>query len=130
MSVTFYGQVENGIVKMDNPELLEQFLKKKKDGYRIQITMEKESKDPSNEQWGYIYGHIYRVVSKTTGMTIEEVDREFKKAFAKAYMIQLPRGMELSKSNLSKEWLSNYIDYIIQYCAEQGINVDKMETKK
>ena len=127
--ITFYGTIENGQIKLDSPDLLTQYLNSRKEGMRVQISIEKESKDPTHEQWKYIYGCVYRSVSKFTGMTIEEVDRNFKKAFAKAYMITLPKGMELSKSNLNKEWLSHYIDFIVQYSAEQGISVDKMEVK-
>ena len=123
--IKFYGQIEDGSVRLDEEGSYKKWIQTKfKDGQRIELTVSKESKDQTNEQYKYLYGCVYLSFSEEFGWSAVEVDEWMKKSFMTEYGIVLPKGMVFSKAaNLNREWLAKYVDFCIMKCAEYGVAI-------
>jgi len=121
----FFGKIKDGWVSLDNKETYTRWLRSKfKEEQRVELTVAKESQDQTHEQYKYLYSCVYPPFAEEYGWSISEVDEWMKKSFMEEYGIILPKGMMLSKAaNFNRLWLSRYIDFSVQKCAEMGIAV-------
>lgn len=119
----WYGVVQEGKLVLDNKGVFYQFLKGIPDGTRIEITLEKEGRDVTQQQWRYLYSCVYAPFAEHFGWTVDEVDQYFKKKFCQANLIQLPQGLSLSKTSFDRQWLSTYIDFCCLVAAKEGVVV-------
>jgi len=124
----WYGVVKGGMLELDNREMLLQWLKTIKDGTRVEIVIDKEGKDPTTQQWGYLYGAVYAPFAEHFGWTPDEVDDYMKREFQSKHLIHLPKGLTLSKASFNRDWLSKYIDFCRKLAAEQGVCTQEPST--
>jgi len=109
----FYGKVVDGKMQWDYPQALKGFFQQEKlQGKRMVVSIKKEGKNPSLDQWGYLYGSVYNVLSEASGYTVNEVDDLMKREFVKAVGIQLPEGFIITKAFFERHRLSQFIDFV------------------
>lgn len=122
MKYTFYGQIKDGKIVLDNQSLCTEAISCIRD-MRIDLIIKTAGKDVNLEQWGYLYGSVYKIFAEHYGWSIDDVDSYFKKKFMLEKGIILPKGIVLTKACFEKEGLSTYVDCCIRFCAEEGIVV-------
>lgn len=129
MNITFYATVKDKKISFDSPELVKNFVEGIKDGKRVQVTIQNESKDPTQKQWAYLYSCVYKMFLGKHFDTLDEIDQFFKGEFKKAFGIALPNGITLEKKSFNREWLSKYIDFAVWLSTQYGYTVPIMEVK-
>ena len=120
--LTVYGKIDKGKIKIDHRAMMEEFISTQKD-QDIVIEIKSPGKDPSLEQWGYLYGSVYEEFANAFGWTIDEVETWMKKKFMKENGIVLPDGMMLTKTVFDRVWLAKFVDACIRYAALEGVIV-------
>jgi hypothetical protein len=118
----FYGKIVNGILELDHKDMFREYTAKLGD-IQVELTIQKQSEDPSVRQWSYLYANVYREVANHYGLDIDDVDLRMKKKFMKEHGIILPDGLMLTKTVFDKAWLAKYVDSCIRYAALDGIVV-------
>lgn len=119
----FYGRIGKGKLVLDHLAVFREYTSTFKEGERMEFEVRKESHDPSNAQWAYLYANVYNEVADHFGITSDEVDLWMKKKFMKEFHIVLPDGLMLTKTVFDRVWLAKYVDCCIRYAALEGITV-------
>ena len=119
----FYGKIVKGVLTLDHQTMFREYTSTFKEETRMEFEVRKESKDPSNAQWAYLYANVYREVAEYFGMDVDAIDLLFKKKFMKEFRIVLPDGLMLTKTVFDRVWLAKYVDSCIRYAALEGITV-------
>jgi len=78
----FQGTVINGkfVLKPDEKDIFLKYVSGLKDGL-YNITIKRHRKMRSNEQMGYLYGVVYRMIADESGMSVEDVHEAMKGKF-------------------------------------------------
>jgi len=94
--------------------------------YKIYLTDGKDSALRSNQQNKYLWGVVYKTLSDATGFEIGELHEIFKLKFGLrtrfdfgGEVIEYP----LSTSKFTKEEMMTYLDSVIRWGAERGIEI-------
>ncbi len=124
-----YGKIVDGKIVLDHRAMLDEFISIQKD-QDIAIEVSSPKKDPSLEQWAYLYGSVYKEFANHFGWTLDAVDVWMKKKFMKENGIMLPDGMILTKTVFDRVWLAKYVDACIRYAALEGITVPPPRMKR
>lgn len=120
--VKFYGQVEEGLLKLDRHSLFETYLANLPEGQRMEITVQKESEDKTKEQLGYYFPCIVQPLADHLGYTKVEMDG----VICKQLLTENPgtkREYVKSKSDLNRAELAKFIDSAIMLAAQEGVIV-------
>jgi hypothetical protein len=125
----FYGSIKAGLLELDHKAMFREYTATLSD-MEVEIVIRAKSKDPSVEQWGYLYANVYEEFANHFGWTIDDTDTHMKKRFMKAQKMILPDGLIITKSLLDRAWLAKYVDFCIRLCADEGIVVPPPRTKK
>jgi len=123
MRYTFFGEIKNGELILDNQYLVKEAISRCKNT-RVEIRIQKESEDVSQAQWKYLYASIYKPFGDYYGWTVYDVDTWMKDRFMEENLIKLPGGLRLTKTCFDRMGLAKYIDSCIRYAAEEGIVVE------
>jgi len=130
--LTVYGKIKDGILKLDHRAMMTEYVSQQKD-QDVVIEIRNPKKDPSLEQWAYLYSSVYHETADYFGWTLDEVDLWMKKKFMKEELIVLPDGLMLTKTVFDRVWLAKYVDFCIMAAAFEGVAVPppklKLETK-
>ncbi len=134
-SIKHYGKIVNGVKKYYNPTLYKLNLTEL-EGQEFEETIKKKHKSASLDQLGFYFAGIVRECLQYEmffHMTEIEVDDWFCKKFL-SYNKILQVGEEKfvhtetrSKSSLSKEETSEFIERCIHWCAEKNIIIKDPE---
>jgi len=117
-----YGKIVDGKIKLDHRAMMDEFISIQKD-QDITIEIKSPKKDPSLEQWAYLYGSVYKEFANHFGWAIDVVEIWMKKKFMKENGIVLPDGMILTKTVFDRVWLAKFVDACIRYAAFEGVIV-------
>lgn len=117
----WYGSIKDGKLWIDNRRVFDLYCQGIKDGTRIEITLQKEGKDATNQQWAYLYSCVYGPFAEHFGWDLDEVDNFMKSKFQVKHLIHLPPGLELTKTGFNRDWLSKYIDFCRRVAAKEGV---------
>jgi len=108
-------------------------------GKEIQITVEYKYNDVTASQFGYYYGAILPTALENEafgGWEIDELDYELKKRFLSDKAIKKIGGEEIeteivpSKSRIGKERMKGFIEKVLNFLAEYGVEVQPPEYYK
>lgn len=121
MKHKFFGIVKNGQLIFDDLSYFSERLKEFNDK-RIEIIVQKEQQDITNQQLAYYYACIIKPLARHLGYFDDEMDFVLKrkclgKQGKKAWYIK-------NKTELSREGLAEFIDKCIIIAAEEGVVVD------
>ncbi len=119
----FYGKIEKGKLVLDQQAMFREYTSTFSEDTKMEFEIRKESNDPSNAQWAYLYANVYREVHEYLGISVNDVDIRFKRMFMKEFGIVLPDGLMLTKTVFDRVWLARYVDSCIRYAAELGVSV-------
>lgn len=126
----WYGEVRDGRFRLDECAQFMQYMSTLPEGTRLEVIVEPEGKDVTNQQWRYLYSCVYAPFAEHFGWTVDEVDQFFKIKFCRANLIQLPPGLSLSKTSFDRQWLSAYIDFCRMMAANEGIITQEPKRKE
>ena len=126
----FYGSIKAGRLALDHKAMFREYTATLPEGMEVEIVIRAKSKDPSVEQWGYLYANVYDEWANHFGCSIDDTDTTMKKKFMKAQHMILPDGLIITKSLLDRAWLAKYVDFCIRLCAEEGIVVPPPRVKR
>lgn len=127
--LTIYGKIRDGKLVLDHRAMLTEFISQQKD-QDIEMEIRSPGKDPSVEQWGYLYGSVYKEFADHYGWTLEAVDLWAKKKFMRENGIVLPDGLILTKGVFDRVWLAKFVDSCIRYAAFEGVIVPPPRIKQ
>lgn len=95
------------------------------DPCHITVLFERQRKNPSREQWGYLWGVVYPAISEHTGHSPEELHKIMKRLHLLEKLKW--RGTEISTirgaSELNANELAEFMTNVIQTAAELGIEI-------
>ena len=119
----FFGNVENGKLTLDTPDLYEMYLGTLNG--RVRVDIGSHRKNRSLEQNAYYWGVCLTLASDNLGYTTEELHDTFKAMFLKDRIIRQGRWLEIvrSTSNLDTKEMTNYIENVRRELAQLGIFV-------
>jgi len=131
---TFSGILKNGVILPLNGQWVKGMLQMYED-CRISVVVERKKSRRSKEQNAYLWGVVYREISKHTGHTPSELHGIFKAKFLRSKMIW--RGAEVitlkSSTELSVGEMQEFLMEVIREANELGIVIpepdrDQIET--
>lgn len=126
----FYGSIKNGKMELDHKTMFREYTSTLPDGMEVEIEIKAKSKDPSVEQWGYLYANVYEEFANHYGWSIDDTDKWMKQKFMKANGMIMPDGIIITKAMFDRAWLAKYVDFCIRTCAEEGIVVPPPRYRK
>lgn len=130
-----FGVIKNGVKKYYQPEIYRANILEL-EGQEFEEIIKKKHKQRSDDQAGFYRGGICRVCVQYemfAHMEVEDVHEFFANKFL-SYNKHLQVGDEtfllkktISTTDLSKEEMGLYIDKVIHWCAEHGIEINDSE---
>jgi len=125
MKIIWLGDIGkyDGHIKLilrDKDQFAEYLRKTYKDGDVVEVTVQKQGKDRTNQQFRYLYSCVYQPMAKELGYTPEEMDGVMKKQFLTVNP-DSPIEYVRSKTDLDREELSRFIDDCRREAASMGI---------
>ncbi len=122
---------DGGKISKQAQALLLQYLLKR-EGKAVEITV-KDATRPSLNQYGYLYGVVYPILGawftalQGNLYSVEDVDFFFKDRFLSSTKPDMitgePRKFVNLKRKSSKQELTAYIEQVLMFAAEQGIEI-------
>lgn len=123
--VKFFGVVKAGKVYLDEPENYESYLHTL-DEKRIELTIQKEQLNRTNQQSRYLFGVVYQAISDETGYTKEEVHEMMKSILLKDHKVVNDKRYTVvrSTSSLTTVEMSEFIEGCKRWAAtELSLNI-------
>ena len=81
MKRAFSAEIEDDNIRIHDPLILKNFLKKIGEGMRVMIVVEKWYKKHSDKQRNYYFGVVVTELAKFTGFTLKEMHEALKAKF-------------------------------------------------
>jgi len=121
---TWYGEIRDGSLKLDQRALFAVYVKNIPDQpRRVEVVLQEITVDKSNEQLGYYFGCLVPAVQELTGYDKIETDGVLSRMYLTRHK-GCPNEYVASKADLSKEEMSEFIDAVQLLLAEQGVAVE------
>lgn len=117
---TFYGKVEEGKLKLSNPNQFNNKLRNL-EGKNVKVSLETRKNSRTLAQNGYYWGIVLGTISDYTGYEVEDLHNHFKYHFLKRKVGNLDTFKSTTELN-TKEF-SDYIEHIRKF-ANQVIGID------
>jgi hypothetical protein len=123
--IKFFGIVKGGRVYLDNQDQYEAHLHTL-DEKRIELIVQKEQKERTNQQSKYLFGVVYQLISEETGYSKEEVHEMMKSIYLKDNKVVNNKRYTVirSTSSLTTVEMVEYIENIKRWSSsELGLNI-------
>jgi len=116
----FTGIIRNGKVSLDDPENYDIWLGSIND-QRIELVVQKERHERTNQQSKYLWGVIYQAISDELGYTPEEVHDLCKTMFLKTHLDVKEKRYTIIKSTkeLNTQQFSEYVEQIKRWASSE-----------
>ena len=126
------GIIQNGKIKIFDRDRFRTWLNKFEDETRIEVIVKKEDKSRSTQQNRYYWGVVLRVIGDELGYDPEELHDLFKSMSLKKHIDFEGKRYEIVRSttSLTTDEMAEYIDKIIRWASEQGIEVPEAENAR
>ena len=130
-AVKHKGKVTDGELYLNNVEYYKLCLKEF-EGKEIEVVVKEKEKDPTLRQYGYYYGVVLPTALKDEtfgGWTKEELDAYLKNNFLQKTKLKILNNVPVelryspSKAIITKEEMTEFLNKVIIFLAQQGIIV-------
>ena len=126
----FFAHARDGELRPTNPAAFLEHLKSYGPEDRLVVTVAKQTKPRSDEQRGYYFGVVLKVIAHETGHSVEEVHEVMKRKYLPRRIVPF-NGKEYplpgSTTDLSKMEFSEYMTKCIAEAGELGIVIPAPE---
>ena len=130
-AVKHKGKVTDGELYLNNVEYYKLCLQEF-EGKEIEVIVKEKEKDPTLRQYGYYYGVVLPTALRDEtfgGWTKEELDAYFKNNFLQKTKLKILNNVPVelryspSKAIITKEEMTEFLNKVIIFLAQQGIIV-------
>lgn len=119
----FFAKIVKGHIILDSTELFIDYLKRY-EGKDIEFCIQARQHPKSQEQLGYLFGHIIPQIAKQLGYTDEEMYGLLKQQFLKrTTTTDTTKVYILSLSELNRKELSEFVENCIRFGIEYGAEI-------
>lgn len=122
------GTIAEGSLVLDNPSWFKGMLSMY-DPCEVTVLVERKKKNPSREQWGYLWGVVYPEIARHVGHSVDDLHEIFKARHLRNK--HLWRGTEITTvrgaSDLDSNELAAFITDVLVEAAELGIEVPEAD---
>jgi len=132
------GHVKDGQLYVDDAKLRQHVINSL-EGKEIEEIIQEKHRDPSSEQRGYYHGIILKIALENEifgGWEKRELDRFLTKKFLGETTIKEINGIPTevddtpSKATISRKQWSKFIDKVITFMNQQGIDIPEATYKR
>ncbi len=129
VKLTYYGTVENGILKISNRKMYEKDISQY-EGKRMELTIQKAKKKRSTVQNAYLWAVCYPMAKHgfeeigEIGIDIDTIHRFFKDRFSDEYkQVVSPISGEVitlqkTTTTMSTTQMMTYIEQVAKFCSD------------
>lgn len=125
-SFSTFGKLIGGKILFDNRKYWDGMLAFFEDCYKVKIIIERVRGGATQAQYGYLYGHLYPILSAHTGQTVDYLDRVMKSKFLTEKVVW--RGGEMTtvkdKHECLNDELWDFIMSVYDECIDMSLMVE------
>ena len=123
IAAKFFAKIVKGHIVLGDAELFADYLKRY-EGKDIEFCIQAKQHPKSQEQLGYLFGHIIPQIARHLGYTDEEMYGLLKGHFLrKVITAGITRSYVQSLTELNRQELSTFIENCIRFGIEYGAEI-------